>query len=68
MAHTRILIIQPPSPPGLNVKRDLAGGFGVANRTTRKTYGHDSSYPTMPHLSLLYLAALLERGAPGRVR
>ncbi len=61
MAHTRILIIQPPSPPGLNVKRDLAGGFGVANRTTRKTYGHDSSYPTMPHLSLLYLAALLER-------
>jgi radical SAM superfamily enzyme YgiQ (UPF0313 family) len=61
MTKARVLIVQPPSPPGLNVKRDLAGGFAVANKTTRATYGHDPSYPTMPHLSLLYLASLLER-------
>ena len=61
MNASRVVILQPPSPPGLNVKRDLAGGFAVANVTSRQGYGHDSSYPTMPHLSLLYLAALLER-------
>ncbi len=60
MTKARVLIVQPPSPPGLNVKRDLAGGFAVANKTSRSTYGHDSSYPTMPHLSLLYLASILE--------
>ena len=57
----RILILQPPSPPSMNVKRDLAGGMGVADPSRRIRFGHDPDYITMPNLSLLYTAGVLER-------
>ena len=57
----RVLILQPPSPPLMNVKRDLAGGMGVADPSKRTRFGHDHRYITMPYLSLLYSAGVLER-------
>src|SRR5215831_9035122 len=57
----RVLILQPPSPPLMNVKRDLAGGMGVADPSPRTRFGHDPKYITMPYLSLLYAAGVLER-------
>ena len=57
----RVLILQPPSPPSMNVKRDLAGGMGVADPSKRLRFGHDRRYITMPYLSLLYAAGVLER-------
>src|SRR5689334_3857647 len=57
----RVLILQPPSPPLMNVKRDLAGGMGVADPSPRRRFGHDPKYITMPYLSLLYTAGVLER-------
>ena len=56
-----ILILQPPSPPLMNVKRDLAGGMGVADPSKRNRFGHDRNYITMPYSSLLYTAGVLER-------
>ena len=56
-----ILILQPPSPPLMNVKRDLAGGMGVADPSRRNRFGHDRNYITMPYSSLLYTAGVLER-------
>lgn len=57
----KILTLQPPSPPYMNVKRDYAGGMGVADSSTRSGYGHDDGYITLPYMSLLYATALLER-------
>ncbi len=57
----KILLLQPPSPPGMNVKRDYAGGMGVADYSVRQCYGHDRDYITLPYMSLLYSAAVLER-------
>lgn len=45
----------------MNVKRDLAGGMGVADPSQRIRFGHDARYITMPNLSLLYTAGVLER-------
>jgi radical SAM superfamily enzyme YgiQ (UPF0313 family) len=45
----------------MNVKRDLAGGMGVADPSKRSRFGHDPRYITMPYLSLLYAAGVLER-------
>jgi radical SAM superfamily enzyme YgiQ (UPF0313 family) len=45
----------------MNVKRDLAGGMGVADPSPRTRFGHDRRYITMPNLSLLYSAGVLER-------
>jgi len=57
----RVLVLQPPSPPHMNVKRDYAGGMGVADPSPRLTYGHDPGYIILPYMSLLYTAAVLER-------
>src|SRR5271157_802236 len=57
----KIVVLQPPSPPHMNVKRDLAGGMGVADPSRRSRFGHDSHYITMPYLSLLYAAGVLRR-------
>jgi radical SAM superfamily enzyme YgiQ (UPF0313 family)/peptidoglycan/xylan/chitin deacetylase (PgdA/CDA1 family) len=57
----KILTLQPPSPPYMNVKRDYAGGMGVADPTTRAGFGHDDGSITLPYMSLLYVTALLER-------
>ena len=60
-AVMNILILQPPSPPGINVKRDLAGGMGVADPSKRRRFGHDRQYITMPYISLVYTAGVLDR-------
>ena len=57
----KIVVLQPPSPPYMNVKRDLAGGMGVADPSKRSRFGHDPHYVTMPYLSLLYAAGVLKR-------
>ena len=57
----KIVILQPPSPPYMNVKRDLAGGMGIADPSKRSRFGHDPHYVTMPYLSLLYAAGVLKR-------
>ena len=45
----------------MNVKRDYAGGMGVADPSDRGTFGHDPGYITLPYMSLLYTAGVLER-------
>jgi radical SAM superfamily enzyme YgiQ (UPF0313 family) len=45
----------------MNVKRDLAGGMGVADPSARRRFGHDPDYITMPNLSLLHTAGVLDR-------
>jgi len=57
----KIVCLQPPSPPFMNVKRDYAGGMGVADPSERSTFGHDRGYITLPYMSLLLSAAVLER-------
>mgnify|MGYP006289875469 CR=1 FL=1 len=57
----RVAFLQTPSPPGLNVKRDYAGGMGVADASARATYGHDPGYIALPYMSLLYSTAVLDR-------
>jgi len=44
----------------MNVKRDYAGGMGVADPSLRSTHGHDPGYITLPYMSLLYTAAVVE--------
>jgi anaerobic magnesium-protoporphyrin IX monomethyl ester cyclase len=55
----RILILNPPSPPFMNVSRDWAGGYGIASKSKRTTYGHDSSALVMVNVSLSYVAGIL---------
>jgi len=54
-----IVFLQPPSPPGLDVERDYAGGFGVASRKARFGYGHGKF--AIPYFSLMYSAGVLRR-------
>ena len=57
----KVLLLLPPSPPRMNVKRDYAGGMGVADPSARTTFGHDAGYITLPYMSLLYAASVLEK-------
>lgn len=57
----KILMLQPPSPPHMNVKRDYAGGMGVADPSDRGTFGHDAGYITLPYMSLLYATGVMDR-------
>ncbi len=45
----------------MNVKRDYAGGYGVADPSKRTTYGHDPEYIVLPYMSLLYSTAIVAR-------
>jgi len=45
----------------MNVKRDYAGGMGVADPSERRVFGHDAGYITLPYMSLLYSAGVLEQ-------
>ena len=45
----------------MNVKRDYAGGMGVADPALRDTYGHDADSIALPYMSLLYSAAVVEQ-------
>ncbi len=46
----------------MNVKRDYAGGMGVADPSGRDGYGHDEGYIALPYMSLLYSVAVLREG------
>lgn len=59
MPKDRVLVLMPPSPPYMNVLRDYAGGYGVAFRSSRNTYGHEEG--SAPYVSALYAAAILAR-------
>lgn len=54
----RILFLNLPSPPGINVARDFLG-YGVATPSKRMKYGHDDH--VVPPLFEAYTAALLEK-------
>lgn len=58
MTQDRILFLQPPSPPFLDVLRDYAGGYGVALKTDRPDYGHDGG--CTPYMHSMYAAGVLE--------
>lgn len=52
------MLINLPSPPGMNVDRDSQGGFGVARPAKRQTYG--GRINVRPPLFLGYAASLLK--------
>lgn len=61
MTNPTILILNLPSPPGMDVERDYAGGFGTAGMVRRKNYGH--SYGLVFPVFMPYLAsAILRQG------
>lgn len=45
----------------MNVKRDYAGGMGVADPSQRASFGHDAGYITLPYMSLLYATGVMDR-------
>lgn len=60
MRPLKILLLQPPSPPKMNVFRDNAGGYGTAVMSERQEYGHDEKLIVVPYMSLFYCASVLE--------
>jgi len=54
MANCRVMILNLPSPPGMDVERDFAGSYGTASPVRRTRYGHsgDVVFPVfMPYLA-----------------
>lgn len=54
MERPAIAIMNLPSPPGMDVHRDMAGAYGTAQYVLRKDYGHSSKVflPTfIPYLA-----------------
>jgi len=54
MANCRMMILNLPSPPGMDVERDFAGSFGTASLVHRTHWGHsgDVVFPVfMPYLA-----------------
>jgi radical SAM superfamily enzyme YgiQ (UPF0313 family) len=58
----KVLLLNLPSPPGKNIERDFAGGFGVlGSRSRRRTYGHDLQKSiVLPPLMEAYAAAAIK--------
>jgi radical SAM superfamily enzyme YgiQ (UPF0313 family) len=55
-------MLQPPSPPYLDVGRDFAGGFGVAIKVSRNSYGHEGAgFMHLPYVPLASSTSVLER-------
>jgi len=54
------MVLNPPSPPHLDVCRDWAGGFGTATQVRRRADYGQSSNPTL-HLFLPYASAALSK-------
>lgn len=55
-------MLQPPSPPYLDIGRDFAGGFGVAIKVSRNSYGHDGTgFMHIPYAPLANSASILEK-------
>ncbi len=59
--NSRILVLQPPSPPYMNVMRDIMGGFGAAFTSKRQEYGHDDWVRPELNMVLFYSAAVIEK-------
>ncbi len=57
MPKGKVLALQPPSPPFLNVMRDYAGEYGVAGKSDRSDYGHEGA--VVPNMSLVYGTSVL---------
>jgi len=54
MADSRVMILNLPSPPGMDVQRDFSGSYGTASSVHRRDYGHsgDVVFPVfMPYLA-----------------
>ncbi len=61
MSPTRIVLVNLPSPPGFNIMRGVAGGFGrFHSRSLRTDYGHDIGIYFTPPLMEAYAAAVAE--------
>ena len=58
----KALLLNLPSPPGKNIERDFAGGYGVVgSRSRRRSYGHDCHKSVvLPPLLEAYAAATIE--------
>jgi anaerobic magnesium-protoporphyrin IX monomethyl ester cyclase len=56
-----VIIVQLPSPPGINVFREWAGGMGTALGSSRDSWGHDQKYYDIPFSAFLYIARRLEQ-------
>lgn len=54
----KVLVFQLPSPPFWDVSREYAGGFGTADPSSRREFGHGGS--TVPNVSLVYSASILD--------
>jgi len=54
-----VLVLQPPSPPFMDVDREFTAGFGCAQAANRSTWGH-SGLPFFNH-SLAVTAGVLEQ-------
>ena len=54
MENMKVMILNLPSTPGIDLNRDNAGGYGVGRLVKRKDYGHSSDvvFPVfMPYLA-----------------
>jgi radical SAM superfamily enzyme YgiQ (UPF0313 family) len=54
MKNFKVMILNLPSPPGMDVYRDYSGGYGTAHLVKRKSYGHSLNivFPVfMPYLA-----------------
>jgi len=57
-----VLMLNLPSPPGMNIDRDFAGGFGVPGPSQRARYGHDRDRISVsPPLYEAYAASILRQ-------
>jgi len=59
--NTKILVLQPPSPPYMSVMRDIVGGYGAAFPSKRQEYGHDDWVRPEINMVLFYSAAVVEQ-------
>ena len=57
----KVLFLQPPDPPGLDVYRDWQGCYGTARQVDRDSYGHTSLTVHFPAFSIVYSAAGVEK-------
>lgn len=59
MKNLKVMILNLPSPPGMDVNRDYSGGFGTAHSVRRKDYGH--SFNIVFPVFMPYLATRIKR-------
>jgi anaerobic magnesium-protoporphyrin IX monomethyl ester cyclase len=59
MTNPSIMILNLPSPPGMDVERDYSGGFGTAGAVRRTDYGH--SHGVVFPVFMPYLATAITR-------